>query len=85
METLVTTTPVSSSSSRDDFNIDIPIIEREETIEEKVEAIRFHRYTMPCERMLDEHRKEFLQCIESLIRNGVEEILVDGQLVYKNY
>ena len=73
------------SSSRDDFNIDIPIVERKETIDAKVEGVLFHRYTFPCELMLKQHQKEYIQHIQSLIRDGAECILVDGQLVYKKY
>lgn len=78
MKTLVT-----QVSNRDDFNIDVPIIEREETIEAKVEEILFRQYIRPCQMMLDQHQKEFLQYISSLIRDGAEEILVDGQVFYK--
>lgn len=65
------------------WDIDIPLVEHEETIEEKKEKILFRLYMAPCQMMLDQHQKEFLQHIQSLIRDGAEEILVDGQVVYK--
>ena len=79
METLI-----SSSNSRD-FDIDIPINDREETIEEKIEGIRFRQYIKPLTKVLDQHRKEYFQYVHSLIREGAEEISVDGQVVYKKY
>ena len=79
METLI-----SSSNSRD-FDIDIPINDREETIEEKIEGIRFLQYIKPLTKVLDQHRKEYIQYVQSLIREGAEEISVDGQVVYKKY
>ena len=79
METLI-----SSSNSRD-FDIDIPINDREETIEEKIEEIRFRQYIKPLTKVLDQHRKEYFQYVQSLIREGAEEISVDGQVVYKKY
>ena len=79
METLI-----SSSNSRD-FDIDIPINDREETIEEKIEGIRFRQYIKPLTKVLDQHRKEYFQYVQSLIREGAEEISVDGQVVYKKY
>lgn len=81
---VTTTINVSNSNSRD-FDIDIPIIDREETIEAKVEEILFRQYIRPCQRMLDQHQKEFLQYISSLIRDGAEEILVDGQVIYMKH
>lgn len=83
MKTLVTTTQVSNS--RDDFNIDVPIIEREETIEEKVEEIRFRQYIRPCQRMLDQHQEEFIEYIKFLVNAGYEMIAVDGQVVYMKH
>ena len=82
MKTLVTTTQVSNR----DFDIDIPILEEyEETVESKKEEILFRLYMAPTQKMLDQHQKEFLQYISSLIRDGAEEILVDGQVVYKKH
>ena len=82
MKTLVTTTQVSNR----DFDIDIPILEEyEETVESKKEEILFRLYMAPTQKMLDQHQKDFLQYISSLIRDGAEEILVDGQVVYKKH
>ncbi|MGN1393027.1 MAG: hypothetical protein ACI4V7_03085 [Succinivibrionaceae bacterium] len=77
---------VQEVSDRDNFNIDIPIYERAKTIEDEIEEIRFHQqYVLPAQKMLDQHRREYIQYIRSLIKDGCTEIRIDGEIIYKKH
>ena len=67
------------------FNIDIPIIEmsNEKRQELCVEHARLEEYIKPSRSMLEQHRIEYKQYIQSLVQQGCTKIFVDGKIVYE--
>ena len=68
-----------------DFNIEIPINEMPEEKKKALHAehARLEEYIKPSRSMLEQHRIEYKQYIQSLVQQGCTKIFVDGKIVYE--